>query len=65
MKCVCMQYIEALARLRAAGRKLQRTVHLSFMPDEARARVCLLARDMLSAHVTHRKSAAVTEWATL
>ncbi|GAB5365155.1 hypothetical protein AAMO2058_001032600 [Amorphochlora amoebiformis] len=34
MKCVCMQYIEALLRIIKAGIKLKRTLHLMFMPDE-------------------------------
>ena len=40
MKCVCMQYVEALRRWRhkqdpaQQGSPFRRTVHLSFMPDE-------------------------------
>ena len=34
MKCVVVQYIAAICRLRAAGVKPLRTVHLSFVPDE-------------------------------
>ncbi|KAM3877704.1 aminoacylase-1-like [Diretmus argenteus] len=34
MKCVTIQYIQAVRRLRAEGRKLMRTVHLMFVPDE-------------------------------
>jgi aminoacylase len=34
MKCVCMQYIEAVWRLIRAGERLKRTVHLTFVPDE-------------------------------
>ena len=34
MKCVVVQYIAAIWRLRAAGVKPLRTVHLSFVPDE-------------------------------
>uniref|UniRef100_A0A7N6BMT5 N-acyl-aliphatic-L-amino acid amidohydrolase n=1 Tax=Anabas testudineus TaxID=64144 RepID=A0A7N6BMT5_ANATE len=34
MKCVTIQYIQAVRRLKAEGRKLMRTVHLMFIPDE-------------------------------
>ena len=34
MKCVCMQYLEALRRLVARGWRPRRTVHLTFVPDE-------------------------------
>mmetsp|Transcript_7286 Transcript_7286/g.11084 ORF Transcript_7286/g.11084 Transcript_7286/m.11084 type:complete len:422 (-) Transcript_7286:71-1336(-) len=34
MKCVVMQYVEALLRLVKAGTKFLRTIHLTFMPDE-------------------------------
>lgn len=34
MKCVTIQYIEAIRRLKAEGHKLSRTVHLMFVPDE-------------------------------
>lgn len=34
MKCVCVQYLVAIRRLRAAGFVPTRTVHLSFVPDE-------------------------------
>lgn len=34
MKCVCVQYLTAIARLRRAGFKPIRTVYLSFVPDE-------------------------------
>ena len=34
MKCVCVQYLEALLRLTARGWRPLRTVHASFMPDE-------------------------------
>ena len=34
MKCVGIQHIEAVRRLRAAGVRLRRTVHLTFVPDE-------------------------------
>lgn len=34
MKCVTIQYIEAIRRLKAEGLKLTRTVHLMFVPDE-------------------------------
>uniref|UniRef100_A0A667XX76 N-acyl-aliphatic-L-amino acid amidohydrolase n=1 Tax=Myripristis murdjan TaxID=586833 RepID=A0A667XX76_9TELE len=34
MKCVTVQYIQAIRRLKAEGRKLMRTVHLMFVPDE-------------------------------
>uniref|UniRef100_A0A8C5I0I0 N-acyl-aliphatic-L-amino acid amidohydrolase n=1 Tax=Gouania willdenowi TaxID=441366 RepID=A0A8C5I0I0_GOUWI len=34
MKCVTIQYIQAIRRLKAAGQRLMRTVHLMFVPDE-------------------------------
>ncbi|XP_031490556.1 uncharacterized protein LOC116257722 isoform X2 [Nymphaea colorata] len=34
MKCVGMQYLEAIRRLKAAGFTPRRTVYLSFVPDE-------------------------------
>ncbi|KAL3695060.1 hypothetical protein R1sor_008711 [Riccia sorocarpa] len=34
MKCVGMQYLEAIRNLIAAGFKPQRTIHVSFVPDE-------------------------------
>lgn len=34
MKCVGIQYLEAIRRLKASGFKPTRTVYLSFVPDE-------------------------------
>lgn len=34
MKCVGMQYIEAIRKLRAQGVTLLRTIHVTFVPDE-------------------------------
>lgn len=34
MKCVGMQYLEAIRNLKEAGFKPQRTIHVSFVPDE-------------------------------
>ena len=34
MKCVCMQYLEAVRALRDEGAVLERTLHLAFQPDE-------------------------------
>lgn len=34
MKCVCMQYVEAIGRLKASGVEFTRTVHLTYVPDE-------------------------------
>ncbi|XP_053156743.1 aminoacylase-1 [Hemicordylus capensis] len=34
MKCVSIQYIEAIRRLKAEGRRFPRTIHMSFVPDE-------------------------------
>ncbi|CAJ1380270.1 unnamed protein product [Effrenium voratum] len=34
MKCVCVQYLLAIERLKAKGFVPRRTVHLSFVPDE-------------------------------
>nr|XP_033781969.1 aminoacylase-1 isoform X1 [Geotrypetes seraphini] len=34
MKCVTIQYIEAIRRLKASGKRFPRTVHLTLVPDE-------------------------------
>lgn len=34
MKCVCIQYIEAIRRCIRAGKRFPRTIHMSFVPDE-------------------------------
>ncbi|XP_011638967.1 aminoacylase-1 [Pogonomyrmex barbatus] len=34
MKCVAIQYLEAIRRLKLNGDRLQRTIHMSFVPDE-------------------------------
>lgn len=34
MKCVGMQYLEAIRRLKASGFEPVRSVYLSFVPDE-------------------------------
>ncbi|KAL0277548.1 UNVERIFIED_CONTAM: hypothetical protein PYX00_004793 [Menopon gallinae] len=34
MKCVGIQYLETIRRLKESGEKLERTIHLSFVPDE-------------------------------
>ncbi|XP_048518892.1 aminoacylase-1 isoform X1 [Dendroctonus ponderosae] len=34
MKCVGIQYLEAIRRMRLAGATVRRTVHVAFMPDE-------------------------------
>jgi len=34
MKCVGIQHIEAVRRLKEAGKKFKRTIHLTFVPDE-------------------------------
>lgn len=34
MKCVGMWYLEAVRRLKAAGQRLSRTLHLTYVPDE-------------------------------
>uniref|UniRef100_A0A8C1PAQ8 N-acyl-aliphatic-L-amino acid amidohydrolase n=1 Tax=Cyprinus carpio TaxID=7962 RepID=A0A8C1PAQ8_CYPCA len=34
MKCVTIQYIEAIRRLKTAGKRFSRTIHLTFVPDE-------------------------------
>jgi aminoacylase len=34
MKCVGIQYLEAIRRLKKAGVKLSRTLHISFVPGE-------------------------------
>lgn len=34
MKCVGIQYLEAIRRLKVNGQRLSRTIHISFVPDE-------------------------------
>lgn len=34
MKCVTIQYLEAIKNLKAQGIKLKRTIHLTFMPGK-------------------------------
>ncbi|KAM4651660.1 aminoacylase-1-like isoform 2-T7 [Discoglossus pictus] len=34
MKCVTIQYLEAIHRLKSEGRHFQRTIHLTMVPDE-------------------------------
>jgi len=34
MKCVGIQYLEAIRRLKLNGQRYQRTIHMSFVPDE-------------------------------
>lgn len=34
MKCVGIEYLEAIRRLKLNGIKLKRTIHISFVPDE-------------------------------
>lgn len=34
MKCVGIQYLEAVRRLKSKGVRLRRTIHISFVPDE-------------------------------
>lgn len=34
MKCVGIQYLEAIRRLKMKGERLARTLHISFVPDE-------------------------------
>uniref|UniRef100_A0A8C0MSB0 N-acyl-aliphatic-L-amino acid amidohydrolase n=2 Tax=Canis lupus familiaris TaxID=9615 RepID=A0A8C0MSB0_CANLF len=34
MKCVSIQYLEAVRRLKAEGRHFPRTIHMTFVPDE-------------------------------
>lgn len=34
MKCVGIQHIEAIRRLKAEGKRMLRTIHMSFIPDE-------------------------------
>lgn len=34
MKCVGIQYLETIRRLKLNGKKLQRTIHMSFVPEE-------------------------------
>ncbi|EDV25194.1 Aminoacylase-1 [Trichoplax sp. H2] len=36
MKCVGIQYIEAIRRLKKEGKRFKRTIHMSFVPDEER-----------------------------
>ena len=39
MKCVGIQHIEAVRRLKEQGKKFKRTIHIVFVPDEE---VCIL-----------------------
>lgn len=39
MKCINIQYLEAIRRLKLNGVRLRRTVHISFVPDEERGGV--------------------------
>ena len=34
MKCVGIQHIEAVRRLKKSGKRFKRTIHLTFVPDE-------------------------------
>lgn len=34
MKCVTIQFLEAIRKMKAAGTRLKRTIHLTFVPDE-------------------------------
>lgn len=34
MKCVGIQHLEAIRRLKLAGKRFERTIHVSFVPDE-------------------------------
>ena len=34
MKCVGIQHLEAVRRLKTGGKRLRRTVHISYVPDE-------------------------------
>nr|KAF6473081.1 aminoacylase 1 [Rousettus aegyptiacus] len=34
MKCVSIQYLEAVRRLKAEGHRFPRTIHMTFVPDE-------------------------------
>lgn len=34
MKCVGIQYLEAIRRLKLSGQRFTRTIHISFVPDE-------------------------------
>ncbi|EOA95612.1 Aminoacylase-1, partial [Anas platyrhynchos] len=34
MKCISIQYLEAIRRLKAEGKSFARTIHLTFVPDE-------------------------------
>ncbi|XP_076756605.1 aminoacylase-1 [Xylocopa sonorina] len=34
MKCVGIQYLEAIRRMKLAGQRCKRTIHMSFVPDE-------------------------------
>jgi len=34
MKCVGIQHLEAIRRLKSAGKRMKRTIHLTFVPDE-------------------------------
>ena len=50
MKCVGMQYLEAVRRLKQAGVKLSRTIHITFVPGSHILTVMLLCL-LISAYV--------------
>ena len=43
MKCVGIQHIEAVRRLKEQGKKFKRTIHLVFVPEEE---VCTVHPDV-------------------
>jgi aminoacylase len=49
MKCVSIQYLEAIRKLKAEGRKCLRTIHLTFTPGEILSCSLLYARIYLIA----------------
>nr|CAB3219979.1 aminoacylase-1 [Phallusia mammillata] len=40
MKCVGIQYLEAIRRLKKEGKQFERDIHLTFMPDEEIGGIC-------------------------
>ena len=46
MKCVGVQYLEAIRRLREEGVRLKRTLHVMFVPGTNRSRFCILLGEL-------------------
>ena len=58
MKCVGIQHIEAVRRLKEQGKKFKRTIHLVFVPEEEVRTVHLDVYVFLN----HKKTARSEAW---